>query len=278
MLANGLCHVLCRLTRGLAGLSRSSRCRAPLPRRRSDCLVLPCLPATRATVSSPSNGLLQLQEKKKKYEPPAPPPRVGKKQRRRDASSSLGTKLPAITPSAKCKLRLLKLERVKDWLLMEEEFVSNQERQKPADERNEEERTKVDDLRGTPLSVGTLEEMIDENHAIVSSAGACFFGGGVAEKQWGVHEHLQRCSDNSGRGAEGQNQPSTLCRGWVTLQPACVPSPDAVGPEYYVTIMSFVDKMQLEPGSTVLLHNKVWLLPLGRQAAASSVLRARKAG
>lgn len=30
----------------------------------------------------------------------------------------------------------------------------------------------VDDLRGTPLSVGTLEEMIDENHAIVSSAGA----------------------------------------------------------------------------------------------------------
>ena len=35
---------------------------------------------------------------------------------------------------------------------------------------------------------------------------------------------------------------------------ACLP---AVGPEYYVTIMSFVDKTQLEPGSTVLLHNKV---------------------
>jgi 26S proteasome regulatory subunit T2 len=138
-------------------------------------------------------------EKKKKYEPPAPPPRVGKKARRRDGQSSLGTKLPSITPSAKCKLRLLKLERVKDWLLMEEEFVQNQEQLKPADERNEEERTKVDDLRGTPLSVGTLEEMIDENHAIVSSA---------------------------------------------------------VGPEYYVAIMSFVDKTQLEPGSTVLLHNK----------------------
>ncbi len=28
-------------------------------------------------------------------------------------SYSLGTKLPTITPSAKCKLRLLKLERVK---------------------------------------------------------------------------------------------------------------------------------------------------------------------
>ena len=42
--------------------------------------------------------------------------------------SSLGAKLPGITPNAKCKLRLLKLERIKDWLLMEEEFVSNQER------------------------------------------------------------------------------------------------------------------------------------------------------
>ena len=31
-----------------------------------------------------------------------------------------------------------------------------------------------------------------------------------------------------------------------------------VGPEYYVTIMSFVDKTQLEPGCSVLLHNKVW--------------------
>lgn len=30
-----------------------------------------------------------------------------------------------------------------------------------------------------------------------------------------------------------------------------------VGPEYYVGIASFVDKAQLEPGSTVLMHNKV---------------------
>ena len=58
-------------------------------------------------------------------------------------ASSLGAKLPGITPNAKCKLRLLKLERVKDWLLMEEEFVSNQERLKPQEERNEEDRTKA---------------------------------------------------------------------------------------------------------------------------------------
>ena len=102
-----------------------------------------------------------LQKKKKKFEPPPPPPRVGKKQRRR-GDAALGTKLPTITPTARCKLRQLKLERVKDWLLMEEEFVTNQERLKPQEERNEEERSKVDELRGSPLTVGTLEELIDE--------------------------------------------------------------------------------------------------------------------
>jgi 26S proteasome regulatory subunit T2 len=100
-------------------------------------------------------------KKKKKYEPPPPPPRVGKRQRRPGASA-LGTKLPTITPTARCKLRQLKLERVKDWLLMEEEFVANQERLRPQEERTEEDRSKVDDLRGTPLSVGTLEELVDE--------------------------------------------------------------------------------------------------------------------
>ena len=34
----------------------------------------------------------------------------------------------------------------------------------------QEERTKVDELRGTPMSVGTLEEIIDDNHAIVSTS------------------------------------------------------------------------------------------------------------
>lgn len=30
-----------------------------------------------------------------------------------------------------------------------------------------------------------------------------------------------------------------------------------MGPEYYVTVMSFVNQDLLEPGSSVLLHNKV---------------------
>merc|ERR1712025_1152001 len=109
-------------------------------------------------------------------------------------------KLPQVTPYTKCRLRLLKMERIKDYLLMEEEFIRNQERLKPQEEKNEEERSKVDDLRGTPMSVGNLEEIIDDNHAIVSTS---------------------------------------------------------VGSEHYVSILSFVDKDQLEPGCSVLLNHKV---------------------
>lgn len=59
----------------------------------------------------------------------------------------------------------------------------------------------MDDLRGTPMSVGNLEEIIDDNHAIVSTS---------------------------------------------------------VGSEHYVSILSFVDKDQLEPGCSVLLNHKVY--------------------
>ncbi|KAA8492200.1 26S proteasome regulatory subunit 4-like B [Porphyridium purpureum] len=138
------------------------------------------------------------KKERKKYEPPPAPSRVGKKKKRRGGEPD--TKLPTVTPSTRCKLRQLKLERVKDYLLLEEEYISNQEKIKPSEERAEEERAKVDEIRGTPMGVGTLEEIVDDNHAIVSSA---------------------------------------------------------IGPEYYVSICSFVDKDQLEPGSSVLLHNKV---------------------
>ena len=50
------------------------------------------------------------------------------------------------------------------------------------------------------MGVGTLEEIIDDDHAIVSSS---------------------------------------------------------TGPEYYVSILSFVDKDLLEPGCSILLHHKV---------------------
>ena len=71
---------------------------------------------------------------------------------------------------------------------------------KPQEESAQQERSKVDDIRGSPMGVATLEEMVDDNHAIISSS---------------------------------------------------------IGPEYYVNIMSFVDKDQLEPGSSLLTHHKV---------------------
>jgi 26S proteasome regulatory subunit T2 len=96
------------------------------------------------------------------------------------------------------------MERIKDYMLLEEEFILNQERLKPdsgkdRENADEQERTKVDDLRGSPMAVGKCEEIVDDDHAIVST-----------------------------------------------------PS----GPEFYVSIMSFVDKDLLEPGCTVLLHQK----------------------
>lgn len=104
-----------------------------------------------------------------------------------------------VYPTTRCRLKMLKMERIKDYLLLEEEFVQNQERLKPQEERDQEERTRVDDLRGSPMTVGSLEEIIDDDHVIVSSA---------------------------------------------------------TGPEYYVSVMSFVDKDLLEPGCSVLLHHK----------------------
>lgn len=111
------------------------------------------------------------------------------------------------------------MQRIHDHLLLEEEYVENQERIRKAKaqatvqpsatgdldsldktmDRNADERSRVDDMRGSPMGVGNLEEMIDDDHAIVSSA---------------------------------------------------------TGPEFYVSIMSFVDKDLLEPGASILLHHK----------------------
>lgn len=122
-------------------------------------------PLTPHLRTRPCPALLK-KDQKKKWEPPLPT-RVGKKKRRGPDAS---TKLPTVTPNARCRLKLLKMERIKDHLLLEEEFVQNQERLKPQEGKAQEERTKVDDMRGDPIMVGTLEEIIDEDHAIVSSA------------------------------------------------------------------------------------------------------------
>merc|ERR1719410_2133911 len=111
------------------------------------------------------------KKKKKRFEPRSSPlaGRQGRRRRRRGGPTGL-SKTPTIIPTSKCKLRLLKLDRVKDFLLLEEEFIRNHEVFKPHEERDQEEREKLEELRGTPLNVGSLEELIDDNHAIVSSS------------------------------------------------------------------------------------------------------------
>ena len=43
----------------------------------------------------------------------------------------------SVTPHTQCRLKLLKQERIKDYLLMEEEFIRNQEQMKPLEEKQE---------------------------------------------------------------------------------------------------------------------------------------------
>lgn len=107
------------------------------------------------------------KDKKKRYGPPIPT-RIGKR-KKGSRGPETANKMPTVTPVTKCKLKLSRYERIKDYLLMEEEFIKNQERLKPQEERQEEERVKVDDMRGNPMAVGTLEEVIDDQHAIVST-------------------------------------------------------------------------------------------------------------
>ncbi|XP_039568853.1 26S proteasome regulatory subunit 4 [Passer montanus] len=75
------------------------------------------------------------KDKKKKYEPPVPT-RVGKKKKKTKGPDA-ASKLPLVTPHTQCRLKLLKLERIKDYLLMEEEFIRNQEQMKPLEEKQE---------------------------------------------------------------------------------------------------------------------------------------------
>ncbi|MXQ89108.1 hypothetical protein E5288_WYG007843 [Bos mutus] len=153
--------------------SRSScRCRLYLPSEKGaqtgSVLGVQEMGQSQSGGHGPGGGKKDDKDKKKKYEPPVPT-RVGKKKKKTKGPDA-ASKLPLVTPHTQCRLKLLKLERIKDYLLMEEEFIRNQEQMKPLEEKQEEERSKVDDLRGTPMSVGTLEEIIDDNHAIVSTS------------------------------------------------------------------------------------------------------------
>jgi len=113
------------------------------------------------------------QDEEKKGSGSAPAPVHKKYVPKKGASSS--QKLPKVTPHTRCKLKLLRTERVKDFLTLEKEFISTMESARATGEQREarvaEERKLVESIRGTRMTVGSLEELIDENHAIIGGSG-----------------------------------------------------------------------------------------------------------
>ena len=132
------------------------------------------------TIKKPEPAMVQLGRKRKKKK-----------------GVDIASKLPTVTPLTKCLLRMRKYERIQDYLLMEKEFISTKKANKKEDETEDSTKTQIETLRGNPVDIGTLEEIINEEKAIVSLSGE----------------------------------------------------------EYYVNILSIVDKEQLELGCNVLLRD-----------------------
>ncbi|MCQ2820733.1 MAG: hypothetical protein MJ252_26010 [archaeon] len=140
------------------------------------------------------------EKKKKQFKKPEPSlVHMGKK-KKKQKGVEVASKLPNITPTTKCLLRMRKLERVKDYLLMEEEFIKSQNANGGENKQAEEETQSIEMIRGSPVKVGTLMEIITEDHAIVE------------------------CNQS----------------------------------EYYVRILSIVDKEQLELNCSVLLRDNTY--------------------
>ena len=99
---------------------------------------------------------------------------LGKK-RKKKKGVDIASKLPTITPNTKCLLRLRRYERIKDYLLMEKEYIQNKKVNIKEDENAEEEKNNIETLRGNPIHIGTLEEIINEEKAIVSLSGEEFY-------------------------------------------------------------------------------------------------------
>jgi len=136
------------------------------------------------------------KDEEKKIKKPEVSLHIGKKKKKKKGVD-VASKLPTITPNTKCLLRMRKFERIKDYLLMEKEYIQNKKVNVKENENEEEKNNVIETLRGTPINIGTLEELINEEKAIVSF----------------------------------QSE------------------------EFYVNILSIVDKEQLELGCNVLLRN-----------------------
>eukprot|EP01057_Protomagalhaensia_wolfi_P003888 Protomagalhaensia_wolfi_Nauph_80__3887@NODE_393_length_2614_cov_127_829515_g297_i0_p1_GENE_NODE_393_length_2614_cov_127_829515_g297_i0NODE_393_length_2614_cov_127_829515_g297_i0_p1_ORF_typecomplete_len449_score103_76AAA/PF00004_29/3_6e42Prot_ATP_ID_OB/PF16450_5/6_4e12RuvB_N/PF05496_12/3_1e11AAA_lid_3/PF17862_1/8_2e11AAA_2/PF07724_14/2_4e03AAA_2/PF07724_14/1_1e08AAA_5/PF07728_14/1_5e08DUF815/PF05673_13/2_6e07AAA_22/PF13401_6/5_1e06IstB_IS21/PF01695_17/2e06NBARC/PF00931_22/1_7NBARC/PF00931_22/0_00 len=92
------------------------------------------------------------------------------RRKKKTKGSAAAAKIPTVTPVSRCKLRQLKQERILSFLKLEKEYIEEKGNQRPPEDRQEKERQIINDLRGSPLTIGNLKELIDESHAIVSSS------------------------------------------------------------------------------------------------------------
>ncbi|KAK5976049.1 Regulatory particle triple-A ATPase 2 [Trichostrongylus colubriformis] len=82
-------------------------------------------------------------------------------------------KMPNIIPRRGCLLRLLKQNRVHDYLLLETEFIKRQNQFKSLESQRREERKVIQQLRGTPTTLAKVHELFnDEQHAVVVVEGS----------------------------------------------------------------------------------------------------------
>jgi 26S proteasome regulatory subunit T2 len=90
------------------------------------------------------------EEKKQIKKPETSTMKLGKK-KKKTKGVDIAAKLPTVVPNSKCLLRMRKYERIKDYLLMEEEFVKSQSKYKTEDEKAEEEKNLIEIIRGDPI-------------------------------------------------------------------------------------------------------------------------------
>ena len=93
---------------------------------------------------------------------------INLKRKKRVKDNKNKTNVPAFAPQLKCKLRMLKLMKVKAFMTVEDDLLALCDAGQENDHRNSH-KAKMDAIRGCPVAVGTLEEFVDENNAIVSS-------------------------------------------------------------------------------------------------------------
>ncbi|CAI2335279.1 unnamed protein product [Caenorhabditis sp. 36 PRJEB53466] len=82
-------------------------------------------------------------------------------------------KLPTVAPRRQCLVRVLKMNRIHDYLQLEKEFINRQNQKRPLAVQKRNEQKIVQSLRGTPTTLARIHELFDdEKHAVVVVEGS----------------------------------------------------------------------------------------------------------